>query len=886
MNLLRQALFLVTCTLASVSSFAQANTNAKPQSTAPQTQTSDKIGKVSGKLFDASNQPVSYATVTLLRQDSSVVNGDLTQDDGSFSIPNTGVGTFMLRISAIGLDPKTIPNIQITADAPNKNMGKVKVASSSTKLKEVAVVGERPIMEMKVDKKVFNVEKNTTTAGGSAADVLQNVPSVSVDVDGNVSLRGKQDVTILIDGKPSTLLGTDAASALQSLPASSIESVEVITNPSAKYDAQGLTGIINIITKKDGRLGINGTATIGAGTNDKYNGNLGLNLRKGKWNVFLNSSFRLNANYNRTTISRQDIKGDSLYSHSYENSRRQFDGFFNSIGATYDFDKNNSITFTQNVNSMDFGYKDPSYNNVYTGPSKTVFVDSTYRYSQASGGPLSFSSALDYKRKFKKQGEELSIDATISTNTISRSQIYNSQYFNTNLQPFPYSPVNETAPSSGSNGSFNAWADYTDPLFTKNGKLGFGWKSQVYWYNSHNNPLVDSGTTVKDAVDNTLLNNFNYSQQIHAGYVNWNDQLGKFSYQAGLRAEYASYNGTDYAITTLPYNNSYFDLFPSAFVSYQLPNQQSIYLNYSRRTNRPSFWELLPYLDLSVPGIISKGNPGVVPEFIHNVELSYSKQDNKGDNIILSTYYQYTQNLIARVDSLIQTGPQAGSIFRQPENLASGITYGFEGTAHLQLLPIWDATISVNLFQNEINIGNSAETQYLSDESGFSWIGKANTNIKLPGNFSLQLNGNYESPKVVAQGKLQEVYWLDAALRKNLWKNKATVVLNCSDIFNTRKYTTLYSLSNYTETYYRDRETRVGNLTFTYRFGKTDLGKNAQRGKSKDNPNPLLKDKEDRENNLKGDEKDDQGGGGSQGGQNGGQGGGGNKGISSGGTHN
>jgi len=871
MNLYIRGLFLLTYTLFSVSLFAQTSTTKSPDATSA---TNASVGKVSGKLIDASNNPVSYATVTLLRQDSTVVNGDLTQDDGSFNIINTGLGTFILRINAIGLDKKIIPNIQITDAVPLKNLGKIKVNAGPTKLKEVNIVGEKPIMEMKVDKKVFNVEKNTTTAGGSASDVLQNVPSVSVDVDGNVSLRGKQDVTILIDGKPATLLGTDAASALQSLPASSIESVEVITNPSAKYDAQGLTGIINIITKKDGRLGINGTAVLGAGTADKYNGSLSLNARKGKWNVFLNGNFRLNSNYNHTNINTQDVGSDSYYTLGIERSQRRFDGSFNSVGATYDFDKNNSITVTENVNIMDFSYKDPSTNTVFTNASRTAYVDSTYRYSQGGGGPLSFSTALDYKRKFKKQGEEFSVDATVATTTMTHSQIYNTQYFDANLNPYPYSPVNETAPSTGSNGSFNAWADYTDPLFTKNGKLGIGWKSQVYWFKSQNTPLVDSGTTVKDAVDNTLLNNFNYTQQIHAGYINWNDQLGKFSYQAGLRAEYATYDGTDYTITTTPYNNSYFDLFPSAFVSYQLPAQQSIYLNYSRRTNRPSFWELLPYLDLSVPGIISKGNPGVIPEFINNIEFSYNKQDSKGNNIILGAYYQYTENLIARIDSQIITGTYAGFHFREPENLAAGITYGFEATGHLQLLPIWDATISANLFQNQINVGDTAKAKYVSDQSGFSWIAKVNTNIKLPGNFSLQINGNYESPKVVPQGKLQEVYWVDVALRKNLWKNKATIVINCSDIFNTRKYTTIYNVPGfYNETYYRDRETRVGNITFTYRFGKSDFGKSAagdkRKGKGAKDDNGMPQ-KEDRENNLKGDDKDDNGGGTTGGGGKGG----------------
>jgi outer membrane receptor protein involved in Fe transport len=885
MRLIFNGIFIPFITLLSFTTYAQ-----KGPAVAKDSATQKAAGKLSGKLIDADNKEVSYATVTLLRADKTVANGSLSDDNGNFTITPTGYGTFTLRISAIGMEPKNIPDITITSDAANKNLGKIKVSSSATKLKEVNVVGEKPIMEMKVDKKVFNVEKNTTTAGGSASDVLQNVPSVSVDVDGTVSLRGKQDVTILIDGKPATLLGTDAASALQSLPASSIESVEVITNPSAKYDAQGLTGIINIITKKDGRLGINGYATIGAGTADKYNGNLGLNARKGKWNVFLNSNARLNSNYNRTTTQKHDMEADSMYIYGYEHSQRHFNGFFNSLGATYDFDKNHSITFTQNINRMNFSYKDPAYNNAYTGMSRANLLDSTYRYSQASGGPLSFSTSLDYKAKLKKPGAELSIDATFATTTIQRTQQYQTVY--DSMYPAPNNMstkwlTNQNAPGHGGNSSFNAWADYTVPLFTKNGKLGAGVKTQFYWFNSVNSPLVDSNiysfdTTLKKFdvrssnghMDSSLYNNFQYNQQIHAAYLNWSDQLGKFSYQLGLRAEYSKYSGSDYAITNQVFENSFpLSLFPSAFVTYQLPAQQSVYLNYSRRINRPSFWDLMPFLDRSNPSVISQGNPGVVPEFIQNLELSYNKQTDRGDNIILSTYYHYTQNLIARVDT-----PIAGTSisYRKPYNLASGTTYGLELTGRLQLTKIWDATISGNLFQNMINVGNNTYSKYLSDQKGMSWISKANTNIKLPANFSIQLNGNYESPKVIAQGNQDQVWWVDAAVRKNFWKNKATLVVNCSDIFNTRKYTSTYNATYnnmpiYNQTIYRDRETRVGNITFTYRFGKSDFGKTPGADKKKEKPvkdtAPIQKD--DRENNLKGDDKDDQGGG-QGGGQNGG----------------
>jgi len=863
MHLLRISFLIVFLSITGSALFAQTDTSrSKPSAIPPAT-----VGSVSGILVDDKNAPVSYATVALMRMDSSVINGDLSKDDGSFKIAPTGLGRFRLRIQSLELTTKYL-TITITADSSDKKLGRIQVAQSQQSLKEVSVVGERPVVELKVDKKVFNVEKNITSAGGSATDVLQNVPSVSVDVDGNVSLRGKSNVTILIDGKPSTLLGSDVTSALQSLPAGSIESVEVITNPSAKYDAEGTSGIINIITKKDGRLGINGTATLGAGTRDKYNGNLGLNVRKGKWNVFLNSSFRLNSTFNNVTTDKKD-KNDSFATHTYEHVPRDFNGTFNSIGASYDIDKNNSLTFTENINVMQFSFKDASYIQTYNHFNSDT-IGRLSRNSSFSGGPFSTSTAIDYKHKFKKKDEELTADATYAYTTIHRSQD-----FTTSFPGAGADIIHQTAPGSGNNSTFNVWADYTDPLFTKNGKLGLGFKSQFYTFNSSSTPTIDTNGG-KSYTDNQLTSNYNYTQQIHAAYINWNDQLGKFSYQLGLRAEDAIYNGSGQVPVDTTFHNSFFNLFPSAFISYQLPNQQSIYLNYSRRTSRPGFMQLLPFKDFSNPGTVNMGNPNLVPEFINNIEFSYSKSDSKGNNIIFSTYYTYTENLIERTpraitlaDSGLGLTPSMG-LLSQPVNIKSGQTYGLEGTGHLQLLPIWDATLNLNFFENVLTAG--ANNSGLSDNNGFAWFGKVNTSVKLPANFSLQINGNYESPKVITQGTLSETYWVDVAVRKNLWKNKATLVVNCSDIFKTHKFITNYDQTQFYETINRYKETRIGNITFTYRFGKSDFGKNIAGGKKGkgDDKNKIIKPSdEDREKNMKeGDDSNDQGGG--QGGPGGG----------------
>ncbi len=764
-----------------------------------------------GTVVTGKSTPVPYATVTLIKQDSTVVNGAITDDNGKFEIAPADIGTFMVRVSGITINTTTKIGVVISAADPKVDIGDIKVTSNATQLNEVKITDSKPFMEMGIDKKTFNVERNITAAGGSVSDVLQNIPSVSVDADGSVNLRGKSGVTILIDGKPATLLGGDEASALQSLPASSVEQIEVITNPSAKYDATGMTGIINIVTKKEKRFGFNGNVRIGVGTQDKYNGGLGLNLKNEKWNFFLNSNFRTNRRYNNYNTSRENNLNDG-YTSSIEENVRIFNGYFNSIGAEYNIDTNNSVTFTQNLNKMRWGGNGVSNFSVYPDGSDLAYRQE--RYFIWGGFPYSSSSSLDYKRKLKNREGELTANTTYVRSWQSREQEYSTYLYNANDE-LSYGPVVQRAPGTGDNNSSNSQIDYSANHFTKKGKLEAGVKTQLFWLKSDNTPSVDSpGKNL--VVDSILLNGYDYSQHIYAAYTSWGDQIGKFRYQAGLRLEHVEYEGTSSQVKGQVYTNTFTNLFPSAFLSYELPKDQSVYLSYTRRTDRPRFWQLLPYVDLSNAQDTNVGNPNLVPEFIHNVELSYNKLYDKGHSLLASMYYQYTQNLITNYSVLYADGTS----YTQRRNLNAGVTYGLELTGQIQLINrVWDATISTNFFQNEI-LGSSVDPSL--DNSGFGWFGKVNTNIRLPKDFSLQFNYNYQSPKVVAQGIRSEAMWLDVALRKNLWDGKANIVLNVSDIFNGRKYTTDFDFGTYTQSDYRDMETRIGNITFSYRFGGND----------------------------------------------------------------
>lgn len=768
-------------------------------------QTNPTSGSIAGRVIDANNKPLSYTTVTLLKTDSSVVNGALTEENGTFNISSVALGAYMLRVNALGYTPKFITNIILTSDKSSKYLGAISIASSSQMLKEVEIVGEKAMVEMSIDKKVFNVDKNITATGGSATDVLKNVPSLSVDVDGDVSLRGK-GATILIDGKPATLLGGDAASALQSLPASSIQSVEVITNPSAKYDAQGMSGIINLITKKDSKMGMNGNASIGVGTRDKYNAALSLNMKNDKWNLFFNSSYRSRSNFQRGYNERV-LDNGQIIAGSYEDNIRKFVGSFTTLGAEYSISDKTSITLTENINLMQWGNKgNTSYFNFLNGLKDSAQI----RGTNSLGSPITSSTSLDFKHRFSKPRQELTSNVTFAHTWASRTQDYTTSYLDGNEQAYR-APMLQSAPGNGYNTSLSAQVDYTMPFMGKNGKIDAGLKTQDFWFASDNNATRDTGGgPIPDA---TLQNNYNYTQQTHAAYASTTNSFGKFGYQAGLRLEYSRYSGTAMQLNGVKYSNEFLNLFPSAYLSYKIGANDNVYLSYTRRIDRPSFWQMMPYVDVSNPQDTSSGNPGLIPEFIHNTELSYNKVFEKGHNFFGSIYYQYTQNMIDRVKHFSDNGNSR----TRPENLGSGTTYGLEVTGKAQLLPIWDASLNLNFFQNKINGGNVT-----ADNSGSSWFAKLNTNLKLPYSFSLQVIGNYEAPKIGAQGKTQEVYFMDIAVKKNLFKNKASITLNVSDIFNTRKYTTLYNFPGSMQTIYRNRETRIGNITFAYRFGRSD----------------------------------------------------------------
>lgn len=814
---------------------------------------------LSGSIIDdATNENIEFATIVIKKAgDSSVHSGTKSKLDGSFELQNIPYGTYNIYISSIGFQTRAINSFVI--NQPMVNLGKTGLTGNSKSLKNVTFIVEKADIELGIDKKTFNVDKNITAAGGTAADIMRNIPSVNVDMDGNLSLRGKENVTLLVDGKPSAMFGNDIATALQTIPAASIESVEVITNPSSKYEAQGMNGIINIIMKKDRKAGFNGMMNVGTAAPFRLNGGLNLNLKQGKWNVFLNANGRTARTWEKTTTERDNYENDITYSSYAYNQRRPLSGFAN-IGADYSFNDKNKITLTQSI--FNANMKGEVNTTIENQVNYDTPISTQRRTNNYTGQPLSATTNLQYKHQFAKPKEELNVEFNYSTSRYKRTSAFTTNLYDSldNLT----NSFTQRNPVLGKNWNGTMQIDYTKP-FGKNGRLELGERSYIMSFNSENHPTIQYQNQAE--VEETILkNHFDFSQQVHGVYANYANQFKNTGIQLGLRGEYFGYEGTIYQYNA-SVKNSYASLFPSLFVSQKISKTSDINFNYARRVNRPSFYQLIPYLDVSNPQDTTQGNPNLKPEFIHAVEMSYTNQYNRSNTFIGSVYYQYTTDLIQRFRRFNDNG----TTYSQNRNLATGVTYGVELTNKMNLLSWWDATMNVNIFRNQIN---GANVDAATVRSGFGGFGKLTTNAKLKHGFSTQLTGNYFATTVVAQGEVKPYGNIDIAIKKTFFNNMATLTLNMNDVLNTQQTNTVYNLyPYYNQSVLRKNLTRSVGLNLQIKFAdrkqlkSMESSKKAPGGKKdpSDTKSGKAKESKNRDENLKKDEGGDDNGGGGRG---------------------
>ncbi|MFN5347912.1 MAG: TonB-dependent receptor domain-containing protein [Bacteroidota bacterium] len=764
------------------------------------------ICKVIGTLQDSlTKSGLEFTSVAVLKvRDSSIVGGTLTNGKGQFSIEALQPGRYFLRISAIGYRKMDSKPFMLNPMDPTKDFGIVYVASSQKNLKEVEVQGERADYVNSLDKKIYNVERDLVSTGGTASDVLRNVPSVNVDIDGKISLRGSENLTILIDGKPSSLGGGDKASLLQQLPAGSIDQIEIITNPSARYDAEGMAGIINIKTKKDKRSGINGSVTLGAGTRDKYNGGVSFNNRTKKTNLNLSYNFREETRRSSGFSTRQNELA-FLYPFEDAQSEGRNQNHNNSIRSSLDINLSNNTTI-----GLSGGFSERNENKYEL--NSTVYEDSIrsglggfYRTANSSNSNMNLEGGVDIRHVIPGTKREWSGSANYS-----QSENNDNDYYLTVDSVFSYS----TLKRKGQFSTLVTQTDYTHPI-NQNAKFETGLKGT---FRTSDNDQVGLN---RDGFDVANTDHFIYSDEITAAYLQFAGKAptifkkDKFvELQGGVRVENTKIIG-DAVIDVDDFEYNYTNLFPSAAIKYTVKEKSDFQLVYSKRVNRPNPQNLNPFTDISDVRNVRTGNPRLQPEFIDSYEFNYFRKI-KEHSVSATLYYRYTKNLISRfrsIDSL--TGVSTMTFI----NYSSSANTGLEIVVKNQFGKSVSSTTTFNYFNNKIN-GENIDAALQSTSN--NWTLRGNINIKASKTTSLQITGMYMSAIRNPQGTFRGMSGIDIGARRDFMKGKLNLSINITDILDTRKMIIHNVGEGFVYDAERKRESRVANFTLVYRFGSND----------------------------------------------------------------
>jgi outer membrane receptor protein involved in Fe transport len=765
----------------------------------------------------------------------SLIAGTLTKANGDFAFRNISLpDTFTVKFTAIGFMESTQTVSLEKGEAPaagiDKDLGNIKLATGSDLLGTVTVTAQKPAVQMSIDRKVFNVDKSLTSTGGTAVDVMKNIPSVTVDVDGNVLLRNTSP-QIFVDGRPTIL-------TLEQIPADDIERVELITNPSSKFDAASSGGIINVILKKNRKLGLNGIVSAGVGTPDIWNGNLNLNLRKGKFNFFASGNYNQSGGTAKGETFRQNkvdgVRQDYFNQQSVNDRFRKFTSV--RFGMDYFMDNRNTISLSQNFVNGHFKnsqHQDQQYYTVEKELTRTGLreADSKAQFYRSN-------TQLNYKHSFPKTGQELTADLTYNFGDGSNNASITNNFYQPDGSLYTDPNIVSNA-GSDDNKQLTAQIDYVNPI-TESSKIEMGLRSFTNDYVSVFNAFsLTNGTEEKLP----LSSNYKYRESIQAGYITYSNRFKGIKYQVGLRGEYSKFTGEmiDSALKfgyTLPENwNGIFDgLFPSVYLTHELSEGQELQLNFTRRIHRPNFWQMNPFFDISDPVNINVGNPALRPEYTNSFEFNYSHQYKNG-NFMGSIYYRNNQDDITRYsDTITQEQYQKLNNAAIDPNAIANTFINADYTNRLGAEFTFQHKIGKNLeiipnvnFQHR-KVRAQVKDLNLSNE-GFNWDGKLIVNYKLVAtpavlnNLNVQVTGQYESPEVIPQGKNKEEYSVDFALRKEfLKKNAAALTFSVSDVFNTRKFGTIYDTENFYQDSYRRWNVRSYRLTLTYRFGDKDFG--------------------------------------------------------------
>jgi len=763
---------------------------------------------IKGKVKErGSDKTLEFANVALLSvSDSSVVGGGMTGLDGEFDFI-TKPGKYILRIGFIGYESH-FRDLDL-GERRNVNLGTIALALDAANLEEVVVEGVTSIFESDIDKRRYDVENSVVAEGATASELLETLPSIQMDDEGGITMRGSGEILIYINGRPSNLSGDDAESILSQFPANSIKSVELITNPSSRYDAAGVGGIINIILKKNEKTGFNGQANVSVGTRDKYNAGVNLNYGAGKVNYYASYNYQNRRLFREADIFRENRIGNSSPFLDQDSYGERVD-ITNLIrgGLDYNITENQTFGFYAQGNFRDReGFTDLNQRSLNSFRNQ----DSLYVRSQNdSRQSFNAETGMNYNWEIDTLGQRLFTSLSYSRDERTQLENYEQLFYNEANESVPNNRLIQLNDRPQTSDLYVFQLDYVKP-FANGGSLESGLKGTYsLWDRGQEFSQGDIGNNFNPVTIDSLSDDFIFKEDVYAAYMSYRNRVGKIGYQGGLRAEYTETIGQEASREEAVVNN-YFNLFPSMYLSYDLGEEHEFTANYSRRISRPSMWSVSPLYRVRDLLNLSVGNPYLQPEFTDSYEIGYMKG---WDRFLFNAtvYHRASTNVQTRVIRLVENNVA----IQTRENAARRNSTGVELINQIQVNNWWDATVSGNFFYSEI-IGDNIEGGF--NNSNYSWTVSLLSNMAIPNLFTFQVQGNYRGPIVFPQGELEPYWGINAGIRKNIMNEKATISLNVSDIFNTRIFRIRNEDTRFVQDRVFNRETRIGTIAFTYRFG-------------------------------------------------------------------
>jgi outer membrane receptor protein involved in Fe transport len=758
----------------------------------------NNTGTVSGKVIDlASKNPVEFASVVLKsKHDSKIVTGIATNKDGEFILPGVPFGAYDMEITFVGFKKKTLKDVNVTENKQYVNLKDISLSGDALQMKENEVTAEKNAVEFKIDKKVINVAQNLSAAGGTAVDVLQNQPGVQVDANGNITLRGNSDFIVMVDGRPSVLQGTDA---LRQIAANTIDNIELITNPSAKYDAEGTAGIINIVTKRINRDNMNGMVNSGVSSRNKYNGDFNFNDKTEDYNITAAGEGRRYSSIQTIDINReqdnsQNILGSAALSNirdSY-NARFGYDRYISdktTLSFNGSYGRLNVDQFVNTINSTNDGLNTPLILSTITGDH------SLYK-------PEYYSGTFNYSHTYQPKVNDISFEVMVT-------KLYNPSDQRT-VETF-FDPS-----STGIRGLENNSTRYTSRL-----KLNYSYKfsqKNVFETGLQTNLFYKSIDLIGKEFDqniqqwniiDSLSSNFKFRNNVYAGFMTYSDQLAGFDYQGGVRLEYTD-RLLDPTGSTEKFQYEKLHFFPTLNISRNISDDQQIQFSFSRRINRPNEFMINPFNYFSDSYTVTGGNPKLVPSFTNSMELNYQKSF-KGVNVTVQTYYRNTEDGIEQTQTLLPNN-QLNLNWANALNTSS---IGAEITANITFAPWFKLDPSLNLYNYKVD---ENMTYDVTGQSNFAWDSKINATFMLSAATRIQFYTNYYAKNLTSQGEIKSFAIIGASIRQEFFNRQLIATLSAQNLFNQMQYNLSSTGIGFVSYVLVKPEAPIFNLTLSYNF--------------------------------------------------------------------